>query len=44
MLLQTRQQSLQSRLYVADDAECNGMTMTDMRGVEIELNDVALSG
>ena len=44
MLLQARQQSLQSRLYVADDAECNGMTMTDMRGVEIDLNDGGLVG
>src|SRR5580698_9792548 len=40
MLLQARQQGLQSRFYVTDYAERNGMTVTNMGGIEVDLNDL----
>ena len=40
VLPQTRQQCLQGRLDIADGAERDGMTVSDMRGIEVDLNDL----
>src|SRR5260370_5878481 len=40
VLSQTRQQCFQGRLDVSDGAERDWMTMSDMRGVEVDLNDL----
>src|ERR1700722_21002939 len=44
MLLEARQQSLQGQLDVSDDAERDGMTVTDVRGIEVDLNDLGPVG
>ena len=40
VLPQTRQQCFQGRLDVADGAERDWMTVSDMRGIEVDLNDL----
>ncbi len=40
MLLEAWQQSLESQFDVSNDAERDGMTVTDVRGIEVDLNDL----
>ena len=40
VLPQTRQQCFQGRLDVSDGAERDCMTVSDMRGIEVDLNDL----
>ena len=43
MLLEAWQQSLQGRLYLADRADRDRMSPPDMRGVDVDLNDLCLA-
>src|SRR5580658_2764061 len=40
VLLEAWQQCFQGRLDVTDDAERDWMTVSDMRGIEVDLNDL----
>ncbi|MGB7043110.1 MAG: hypothetical protein WBD83_26530, partial [Xanthobacteraceae bacterium] len=40
VLPQTRQQCFQGRLDVSHGAERDRMTVSDMRGIEVDLNDL----
>ena len=42
MLIEARQQGLQGRFYSADRADRDRMSPPDMRGVDVDLNDLCL--